>query len=518
MKKAALVLASTLGVLLAVATSAHATCPQPLQLVWAFGEVEAGSTIQVSRNMPSALVANLAAPGYVGYERTSSSLPTDARFDLIAPIGIGTLEGALQTGTIYVVEYAFLDDAGCPLAELTIVIDAGDVSGTDSSTTTETACSRISAILRTPAFLFIPETTTEISVGVSVDGGGAQASPFEICGTPGQELTLAADTEYSTTGASFVRWERQSGSGGSWTEYSPASFISVAVDDQYAYRAVYESLTGLEVTTEAGVCLTVRAGYGANPLPVTLLVNGTEEMTALFELCGPVGTQQTLTAPDAHRGDGKVSDFLHWERYNKQAKKWFQYSGANTVTLTVQEKGQIRAVYTSPRPDLTFDASPPSGLGDLTFEEELTITTSPGILGGWTTDSPCIEVSAVFQLPAAYSKETTKDGKPAKYDLDPVYIAFAQSPSDSPDDDTWRDTPCYICDDADATYRIYTPSSVSRADGKLTYSFQFWEWYDEETETWQTYIEPYSNTRRFDIGSGLKVRLVYERDGEPSDW
>jgi hypothetical protein len=77
-----------------------------------------------------------------------------------------------------------------------------------------------------------------------------------------------------------------------------------------------------------------------------IVVNGNERRTTDFQVCGTAGARITLQASaEAYSANKDRLVFSYWERYNSSTGSWEAFSEVQMLLITLQQGGQIRAVY-----------------------------------------------------------------------------------------------------------------------------------------------------------------------------
>jgi len=227
----------------------------------------------------------------------------------------------------------------------------------------------ISAVQEQPGFLFFSGSMTEIAARITVNDG-VQETTFQLCGALRDHFLLIAEEVYWTVQKEqipFARWERFNASSEAWETVSEEPFLSVTLVNGAHYRAVYAEGPLLRVTPTppsetTRPCITVgavfkyqRLGTTAThaipqtveePLSVQITVNSSQYRMTEFTYCDNAGTTVMLQAPGQHyTGQEERLAFSHWERYNDASSSWDGFSESPALQITLQQGGQLRAVY-----------------------------------------------------------------------------------------------------------------------------------------------------------------------------
>ncbi|MEN6369076.1 MAG: hypothetical protein ABFD77_05200, partial [Thermotogota bacterium] len=316
----------------------------------------------------------------VSMYETYSDLPPDGSFTLDLASRMGTVTGTFAAGASYRVALEFVDANKCPVGTLTVLINTGRSPG---QTETPQACMAISAVFEQQqtglmTFLF-GGGMTEITAQVIVNSSETRTTAFELCGTLRQQfLLIAAKEAYSPQQVrlAFNRWEQKNPGSDKWTTASEEPSLNTYLVNGVSYRAVYRAITVGSTTTPGTTvpgtvtptpatqpCLSVSAVYVyqtiggvtryppttqtvEEPISVVVVVNGNESRTTSFQVCGSAGARITLQASaEAYSANKDRLGFSYWERYNSSTSSWEAFSEAQTLLITLQQGGQIRAVY-----------------------------------------------------------------------------------------------------------------------------------------------------------------------------
>jgi hypothetical protein len=360
-------------------------CPEPRDLTWDFGTLPAGMHYTATKSIPADVATHLLGFTIVGTYETYSDLPPDGSFSLDLASRTGTVSGTFAAGASYRVVLEFVDAQKCPIGTLTVLINTGRSPG---QTETTQACMAISAVFEQQQAGFLTYLfgggMTEIAVQVVVNSAETRTTAFQLCGALRQQFLLIAAKEASgpqKERLAFNRWEQKNPGSDKWTTASEEPSLNTYLVNGAAYRAVYQAIavgtvtpgTTTPGTTTPGTtvpgtltrqpCLNVSAVYvyemlGSTavypptmrtveePLSVLIVVNGNERRTTDFQVCGAAGARITLQASaEAYSANKDRLVFSYWERYNSSTGSWEAFSEVQMLLITLQQGGQIRAVY-----------------------------------------------------------------------------------------------------------------------------------------------------------------------------
>jgi hypothetical protein len=272
------------------------------------------------------------------------------------------------------VTYEFIDARQCPVGTLTVLIGTGEgATGIPPETQPSQICMTISAVQEQPGFLFFSGSTTEIAARITVNDS-VRETAFQLCGALRERFLLIAEEVYWTVQKEqipFERWELFNTSSEAWETVSEEPFLSVTLVNGAHYRAVYAEGPVIRVTPTptqpsetTRPCLTVGAIFAyqtigtamlrttttpqiaEEPISVQITVNRSQYRMTEFTLCGDAGTTLTLQAPEEHYTEQEARlAFSHWERYNDASSSWSGFSESPALQITLQQGGQLRAVY-----------------------------------------------------------------------------------------------------------------------------------------------------------------------------
>jgi hypothetical protein len=334
-------------------------CPEPQMVKWEFGQVQVGARTSSMKSIPTEIAAILEESGVVDFFQVESTFPTSATFSLDMGANRGSLSGTFPSSGLYTVRYMFIDRQQCPVVELIVL-----VSATGGRQETARACMTVRAAHETPGFLFFSGTIADIATQIVVDGSETYTTSFQLCGDEGQKHLLRTSAEITVNDEQvpFDRWEEYDPGSDSWETISEELALSVVLQQGLTVRAVYLS-GGLEIMIEPTTpCITVSAVHQymmvgtpttytqplteTDPIIVTVVVDRSEEHTTAFDLCGRAGTQFLLQPQlETWTREQRRLVFSHWERYNAAEEVWVAFSEAQLLLVTIQQGGQIRAVY-----------------------------------------------------------------------------------------------------------------------------------------------------------------------------
>jgi len=243
---------------------------------------------------------------------------------------------------------------------LTVLINA-----TGGRQETARACTTVRAAHETPGFLFFSGTISDTATQILVDDEVTYTTAFQLCGEVGYQHLLRAPAEITAEDEQvpFDRWEEYDPTTDTWGTISTEPVLPVVIEQGLTVRAVYLS-EGVRITIEpttpcvnvsavhqymtAGTATTTYAQPQTqnDPIVVTIVVNRDEERTTAFDLCGRAGTQFLLQPQqEAWTRDQRRLVFSHWERYDASEEAWIPFSEAELLLVTIQQGGQLRAVY-----------------------------------------------------------------------------------------------------------------------------------------------------------------------------
>jgi len=332
-----------------------------------------------TKSFPADVAAHLSQFAIVATYQTYNDLPPGGSFTFDLGTRTATVTGTFAAGVSYRVELEFADSRKCPVGTLTVLIGTGRSQG---PTETQQACMNISAVFEQQqvgllTMLFRSSAMTEIAAQVTINSTETRTTAFQLCGTLRQQFLLVAAKEaYSPQQVrlAFNRWEQKNPGSDDWSVASEEPSLSVYLVSGASYRAVYQAITigtttpGTTIpgtatpTPSAQPCLTVGAVYvyetvGSTavypptsrtveePLGVVIVVNGSERRTTEFRVCGTSGVRLSLQASaEAYSQDKQRLAFSYWERYDSSTG-WQAFAETQTLTVTLQQGGQIRAVY-----------------------------------------------------------------------------------------------------------------------------------------------------------------------------
>ena len=321
--------------------------------------MQAGVYTSSMQSIPASIAVALAESGFVDYFEVENTLPTSATFVLELGANRGSLSGTFPASGLYAVRYLFIDRQQCPVAELIVLI-----SVTGGGQEAARACMTVRAAFETPGFLFFSGTITDIAIQIRVDNTETYTTAFQLCGEVGYQHLLRAPAEIIAEGERipFDRWEEYDPATDTWGTISTEVVLPVVIQHGLTVRAVYLAEGGWVEVEPTTPCLSVSAVYQytaigtattysqpqvhSDPIVVTILVDGDEEWTTAFELCGRAGTQFLLQPQhETWTQEQRRLVFSHWERYDASEEAWVPFSEAELLLVTLQQRGQLRAVY-----------------------------------------------------------------------------------------------------------------------------------------------------------------------------
>jgi hypothetical protein len=339
-----------------------------------------------TKSLPADVAAHLSRFSIVSTFEVERDLPPDGSFTLDLTTRTGTASGTFAAGRMYRVVLEFADARKCPVRTLTVLIGTG--RSQEPGGETQQACMNISAVFEQQqvgllTMLFRGSAMAEIAAQVTINGVETRTTAFQLCGALRQQFLLVAAKEAygpQQVRLAFNRWELKNPGSDDWSVVSEEPSLSVYLVSGASYRAVYVAVTigtttpgtvtpGTPVpgTTVPGTltrqpCLLVSAVYvyetvGSTavypptsrtveePISVVVVVNGSESRSTDFQVCGTAGARLSLqTSAEAYSQDKQRLAFAYWERYDSSAG-WQAFAETQTLTVTLQQGGQIRAVY-----------------------------------------------------------------------------------------------------------------------------------------------------------------------------
>jgi hypothetical protein len=233
-------------------------CPNPITLQWDFGEVKGGTFhFLTARQIPTDIQYQINSTGAIAAEPLSSNLPGQAEFKLDLDSRVGSLSGFIpaQPAT-YQVVFALYDQAECEVIRLNVLLNVGKTAQeTPPPAETERVCVDVSAVyiprtIGTPTH-YQPQVAEPEEIGVQMVINGKQyyTTPFQICGSPGDQFTIQAETEFWTQTEerlTFAAWQKkvwdEKEQQWTWVTISQSPFLGIRLQEGGSLRAVYQSV------------------------------------------------------------------------------------------------------------------------------------------------------------------------------------------------------------------------------------------------------------------------------------
>jgi len=230
-------------------------CGKPTSLQWDFGEVKGGTFhLLTARQIPTNIQYQINSAGAIAAELLSSNLPGQAEFNLNLDNHIGSLSGFMPAqAATYQLVFALYDQAECEVIRLTVLLNvAGSVQETPPPTQTERICVDVSAV----AIVQTVRTTTTyqpqvsepeaIAVQMVINGKQYQTTPFQVCGSKGDEIRIQTEAEFWTQTEErliFAAWQKKVWDNveqqWTWVTISESQFIGIRLEQGGTLRAVY---------------------------------------------------------------------------------------------------------------------------------------------------------------------------------------------------------------------------------------------------------------------------------------
>jgi hypothetical protein len=324
-----------------------------------------------SQTIPSDVMQRLSTYAIVGVVPSGDNLPAGASVSIDLAGRKGIVSGTFAAGMSYYATFEFLDARQCTVVRLLVTLSTGRTSEPEQ---VARACTSISAVQESSAFLFLGTRMAEISATIVVGYAEERVTPFQVCDAAGMKLMLQAAATAGAVGASsspFARWEKLSPATGAWETISTETAIVVVLEPDAQYRAVYaqKGFTFTPGTRVTQACMEVSSvlmyqriplvtaavpEFATDPLTAPISVGRDTPQDTSFRLCGTPGATYILQAASEYWTREQVKlVFWKWQRYNAATEMWddiliqltSETQPTNVLSVILENGAQVRAVY-----------------------------------------------------------------------------------------------------------------------------------------------------------------------------